>query len=90
MSVPDKGWPRGDDAARLRLLADGAARPLRVVLDTDAYNEIDDQFALVHAALAIERLHLEAVCAAPFLNERSASPQVTSDLSQLPVETGAA
>lgn len=57
---------------------DGAPSPLRAVLDTDTYNEIDDQFALVYALLAPERISLEAVYAAPFycpeLNNRSASP----------------
>lgn len=45
-----------------------------MVLDTDTYNEIDDQFALVYAALAGERLDLKAVCAAPFANARSKGP----------------
>lgn len=45
-----------------------------VVLDTDTYNEIDDQFALAYAALAPERINLEAVYAAPFHNERSTGP----------------
>lgn len=44
------------------------------VFDTDAYNEIDDQFALVHALLAPERIALEAVYAAPFHNKRSTGP----------------
>jgi len=48
---------------------------LRMVLDTDTYNEIDDQFALVHALLSPERLQVEAVYAAPFFNERSTGPE---------------
>lgn len=51
--------------------------PVRAVLDTDTYNEIDDQFALVYALLTPECLDLEAVYAAPFyfpaLNSRSSS-----------------
>ena len=39
---------------------------LRVVIDTDAANEIDDQFALAWALLAPERLAVLAVYAAPF------------------------
>lgn len=46
-----------------------------MVLDTDTYNEIDDQFALVHALLSPERLSVEAVYAAPFFNERSTGPE---------------
>lgn len=47
--------------------------PISLVLDTDTYNEIDDQFALVYALLS-RNLVVEAVYAAPFLNERAASP----------------
>lgn len=49
--------------------------PVRMILDTDTYNEVDDQFALVHALLSPGRLRLEAVHAAPFLNGRSVSPE---------------
>jgi inosine-uridine nucleoside N-ribohydrolase len=45
-----------------------------IVLDTDTYNEIDDQFALVYALLS-ERVNLRAVYAAPFHNERSQGPE---------------
>ena len=55
-------------------LARTADRPVRVVLDTDTYNEIDDQFALVYALLSPEQLSLEAVYAAPFHNSRSSGP----------------
>ena len=58
--------------ARLALPTTGA--PVDMVLDTDTYNEIDDQFALGYAMLSPERIRLHAVYAAPFLNERSTSP----------------
>ena len=48
---------------------------VRMVLDTDTYNEIDDQFAVVHALLSPEQLNLEAIYAAPFHNNRSANPE---------------
>lgn len=67
-------WPRGSDAGRLSRLASRADGPLRVVLDTDAFNEIDDQFAIVHTALAEDRVRLEAVCAAPFVGDGAATP----------------
>jgi purine nucleosidase len=57
---------------RLALLAPPAGRS-SVVLDTDTYNEIDDQFALVYALLSPE-IDLEAVYAAPYFNDRSSSP----------------
>lgn len=37
-----------------------------VVIDTDAYNEVDDQFAIAWALRSPERIHVEAVYAAPF------------------------
>ena len=46
-------------------LAAPRTRP-RVVIDTDAANEIDDQFALAWALLSPERLDVLAVYAAPF------------------------
>ncbi len=45
-----------------------------IVIDTDTYNEIDDQFAVTYALLSPERLHVEAIYAAPFHNERSSGP----------------
>ncbi|MBE6935944.1 MAG: nucleoside hydrolase [Ruminococcaceae bacterium] len=46
-----------------------------MVLDTDTYNEVDDQFALAYALLSPERLNVEAVYAAPFFNDRSNGPE---------------
>ena len=48
--------------------------PVDVVLDTDTFNEIDDQFALAYLIKKSKRLNLKAVYAAPFLNEKSSSP----------------
>jgi inosine-uridine nucleoside N-ribohydrolase len=58
------------DFDRLRMLAPRPGR-VRAVLDTDTYNEIDDQFALVQALLSPDRIALEAIYAAPFHNTRS-------------------
>lgn len=44
-----------------------------IVLDTDAFNEIDDQFAIAYA-LTAEKIHLRALYAAPFSNAHSSSP----------------
>lgn len=44
------------------------------VIDTDAYNEIDDQFAVSYLLCAGDRVNLRALYAAPFLNEKSTSP----------------
>ncbi len=48
--------------------------PVRMVLDTDTYNEIDDQFAVVYSLLSRGKLNVEAIYAAPFHNERSSGP----------------
>jgi inosine-uridine nucleoside N-ribohydrolase len=47
---------------------------IRVVLDTDTYNEIDDQFAIAYALSSPEKLDVEAIYAAPFHNSRSTGP----------------
>jgi len=47
---------------------------LSMVLDTDTYNEVDDQFALMYALASPERLRVEAVYAAPYFNTRSTGP----------------
>ena len=44
-----------------------------VVLDTDAYNEIDDQFAIAYLLKNEDKLNTKAIYAAPFLNARSTS-----------------
>jgi purine nucleosidase len=45
-----------------------------MVLDTDTYNEIDDQFAVVYSLLSPDKMTVEAIYAAPFYNERSTGP----------------
>lgn len=57
------------------------AGPVRAVLDTDTFNEIDDQFALVQTLLSPERIRLEAIYAAPFHNARSDGPGHGMELS---------
>ena len=45
-----------------------------IVLDTDTYNEIDDQFALSYLIRSPEKVHVEAIYAAPFHNRKSNGP----------------
>ena len=52
-------------------LHDGTKK--KIILDTDTYNEIDDQFALAYAMLSPDKVELLSVNAAPFLNSRSTS-----------------
>jgi inosine-uridine nucleoside N-ribohydrolase len=49
-------------------------KKVRAILDTDTYNEIDDQFALTFALMAKDKLDLRAVTAAPFFNTHSTGP----------------
>jgi len=49
--------------------------PVDVVLDTDAYNEIDDQYAIAYLLASQPKLRTEAIYAAPFFNTRSTSPE---------------
>ncbi len=51
------------------------AGPIDMVLDTDAYNEIDDQFAISYALYAAEKITVKALYAAPFFNARAESPK---------------
>lgn len=46
-----------------------------VVLDTDAYNEIDDQFAICYMIKNIQKFNIKGICAAPFHNDKSNSPK---------------
>jgi len=70
MTMPD--FPTLAPTRRLELLEPPRGR-VSMVLDTDTYNEIDDQFALVYALMS-ENLSVEAVYAAPFFNSRSSGP----------------
>lgn len=50
-------------------------RSVRMVLDTDTFNEIDDQFAVVYAMKSPESVTVEAFYAAPFYNDLSSGPK---------------
>lgn len=50
------------------------SKKLDVVLDTDTFNEVDDQFALAHLLMSPDVISLEAVYAAPFSNHRASTP----------------
>jgi len=57
----------------LTALNDGKKK--KIILDTDTFNEVDDQFALAYAMLCDDKIELMSVNAAPFLNKRSKSPE---------------
>jgi inosine-uridine nucleoside N-ribohydrolase len=62
-----------DNEGLLRRLRKPAG-PVDVVLDTDTYNEIDDQFALALLVKSPGKLRLQAIHAAPFFNRKSSGP----------------
>lgn len=66
-------FPHIPEVVRLTRL-EPPQKKVRMVLDTDTYNEIDDQFAVVYALLSPEDMNVEAIYAAPFFNDRSTSP----------------
>ena len=66
-------FPQLSEATRLKQLQPPTGR-VSIVLDTDTYNEIDDQFAVVHALLSPHQIQVEALYAAPFHNSRSSGP----------------
>ena len=47
---------------------------VRAVLDTDAYNEIDDQFAIAYFLKKTATFDVQALTAAPFSNEKADDP----------------
>lgn len=55
-----QNYPRLEESFRLERLEPVKGK-VRMVLDTDTYNEIDDQFALVYALLSPEKVKVEAV-----------------------------
>ncbi|MDR1824527.1 MAG: nucleoside hydrolase [Bifidobacteriaceae bacterium] len=76
-------WEPKDPAwLTARLQPPPAGQVIDMVLDTDTYNEVDDQFALAYALLSPERLNVQAIYAAPFLNDRSTDPGDGMDKSQ--------
>ncbi len=69
---------------RLQMLNPPKGR-VNLVLDTDAYNEIDDQFAISYALKAEETICLKALYAAPFHNSRSSGPEDGMERSYLEI-----
>ncbi len=73
-------FPELSDEYRLDRLLPPTSK-VRTVLDTDTYNEIDDQFAVAYALRSTDHLSVEAIYAAPFLNSRSSGPADGMDKS---------
>ena len=66
-------FPHLNETFRINQLEPPSGK-IKMVLDTDTYNEVDDQFALAYAFLSKEKIDLQAVYAAPFKNSRATTP----------------
>ncbi len=73
-------YPIIDEAHRLKLLSPPSGK-VRMVLDTDTFNEVDDQFAVTHALLSPESMCVEAIYAAPYYKKSISSPGEGMELS---------
>lgn len=60
-----------NDCRAKQLLPPESSVRLPTVIDTDPFNEMDDQFALAYALRSPDRFEIKAVHAAPFANSRS-------------------
>ena len=82
-------FPILTDEERKKRLAPPKGR-LQCVIDSDTYNEVDDQFAISYALLSPEKLDVQAIYAAPFSSEFFAKLQkkdsvdipMTNDLAE--------
>ena len=72
-NVLSQDFPELSEGFRFKQL-EPATGVIRMVLDTDNFNEVDDQFALAYTVLSKEKIKLEAVYAAPFNNRRATGP----------------
>jgi inosine-uridine nucleoside N-ribohydrolase len=66
-------FPQLTEIQRLERLTPPSGK-VEMVLDTDTYNEVDDQFAVVHALLSPDAIQVKGLYAAPFHNARSDGP----------------
>lgn len=67
---------------RVRMLEIPQTGVIDMVLDTDAYTEVDDPFAIAYALNSPERLNVLALYAAPFsMNERTQDPGEGMEMS---------
>ena len=63
------------DGSQLLAGLDHPRRCVDIVIDSDTYNEVDDQFAIAYALTSHEQMSVKAIYAAPFYNEHSSGPE---------------
>jgi purine nucleosidase len=85
IAIAEGDFPKLSEETRLVRLMPPDGK-VRFVLDTDTFNEIDDQFALVYALLSQEKLDVEAIYAAPFAPTPLAPTPFHKDRSSGPAD----
>ncbi len=60
----------------LRRLLEPPTGRVRLIIDTDTHNEIDDQFALAWALLSQDRFNIEGVLAEPYSHRHHREPRI--------------
>ncbi|MEM7797697.1 MAG: hypothetical protein AAF633_00790, partial [Chloroflexota bacterium] len=70
--------PLSEEALKDRLALPAGHEKLRVVIDTDTHNEIDDQFAIAWAMLSQDRLEIEGIYAAPYSFKHHQAPMLAA------------
>ena len=78
-----KGSTRADIETNVRILNKlrWPKEKVDVVIDTDTYNEIDDQYAIAYALRSPDRMTVKAIYAAPFDNDKCADAKEGMELS---------
>lgn len=69
------------EAQLLKRLEKPVGKKIDVVLDTDTFNEIDDQYAIAYVLKHREKFNLTAIYAAPFSNRKAATAQIGMEKS---------
>lgn len=65
----------GRKIADVMMRTERIAGRIDVVLDTDTYNEIDDQYAIAYLLASQSNVNIQAILAAPFANHHAATTQ---------------
>ena len=66
------------DEAFLRRRLELPSGRSRIIIDTDAFNEIDDQFAIAYAILSPDDLDILGMTAAPYARDDRREPQIAA------------
>jgi purine nucleosidase len=62
----------------MRQMLEPASAPIRLIIDTDTHNEIDDQFTIAWALLSQDKLEIEGVCAEPYSFRHHREPMIAA------------